>query len=109
MQRKIRERVNREFKAFFNRQSIDKSNSSNAMWHEAITKSLEHFKGSDKYELIIAKYLRKQSEVQTCLSLHIEKTTYYSWQNEVITTTFVFAAMIGLIEYDSSVKGFIVK
>ncbi len=69
-------------------------------WGMAIDSALKFYENTQKYNLIFNRYALQRSEVQLCMSFHIEKTTLYNWVNEIIATTLLFAAMNGLVQYD---------
>lgn len=106
MQRNIRKGIDRELKNFFDCQIENFTDADKQSWRNVIVRTITHFKGTEKYELIIGKYYRKMSEVQICLLLNVEKTTYYNWLNEVLGMTFIFAVLEGLIKYDADKREF---
>lgn len=100
MQRKIRNKIDKELFLHFNNKKQSVSDDFQGKWGEAIACVLNHYKDTLKYKLIIYRYALSQNEVQICMALNIEKTTLYNWINEIITVTLIFASIQGLVEYD---------
>ena len=66
-------------------------------WLKVIERVKARFKGTLKGELIRLKYELEQSEVFICQALNIERTTYYSWRQEIVLYAALVAAQAGLI------------
>lgn len=104
MQRKIRNKIDKELFLHFNNKQQSVSDDLQGEWGKAIACVLNHFKDTLKYNLIIYRYALSQNEVQICMALNIEKTTLYNWINEILTVTLIFASIQGLVEYDFNKK-----
>ncbi len=100
MQRRIRDKVDDAIYLYFKKQTDNDLSEKQIKWGMAIDSALKFYENTQKYNLIFNRYALQRSEVQLCMSFHIEKTTLYNWVNEIIATTLLFAAMNGLVQYD---------
>jgi len=67
-------------------------------WLKVVERVKARFKGTPKGELIRLKYELEQSEVFICQALNIERTTYYSWRQEIVLYAALVAAQARLIQ-----------
>jgi len=51
--------------------------------------------------LLQKRYFDELGEIQNCLELHIERTTYYRWREEIVVYTAMIAAQEGLIRINN--------
>ncbi len=100
MQRRIRDKVDNAMYLYFKKQPDNNLGEKQSKWGIVIDSALKFYEDTQKYNLIFNRYALQRSEVQLCMSFHIEKTTLYNWVNEIISTTLLFAAMNGLVKYD---------
>lgn len=68
-------------------------------WLKVIEKTIQHFQGTEKGRLLQKKYLDLLGERHICRELHIERTTYYRWREEIITYVALLATQHGLIKF----------
>lgn len=106
MQRRIRDKVDNAIYLYFKKQIDNDLTEKQLKWGNTINSALKFYENTQKYNLIFNRYALLKSEVQLCMSFHIEKTTLYNWVNEIIATTLLFAAMNGLVNYDSTSNQF---
>lgn len=66
-------------------------------WDDVIADQLKTFPSSQQ-ELFYLRYIKKKSEREICEELHIEKTTYYNWVNNILSDMAIAAAYARLIE-----------
>ncbi|ABB15076.1 prophage LambdaCh01, phage transcriptional regulator, RinA family [Carboxydothermus hydrogenoformans Z-2901] len=69
-------------------------------WIKVIEKVIEHFKGTEKGKLLQMRYFDEYAERYICNKLHIERTTYFTWKNEIVLYTAMLAIQYGLIKVD---------
>lgn len=106
MQRRIRDKVDDAIYLYFRKETKHDLSEDHLKWGIAINSALKFYENTQKYNLIFNRYALERSEVQLCMSFHIEKTTLYNWVNEIISTTLLFAAMNGLVQYDDELNQF---
>lgn len=68
-------------------------------WLKVIENTIQHFKGTEKGRLLQKRYFDQLRERYTCRELHIERTTYYRWREEIVLYTALLAAQYGLIKF----------
>lgn len=68
-------------------------------WLKVIEATIQHFQGTEKGRLLQKKYFDELGERHICLELHIERTTYYRWREEIVIYTALLATQYGLIKF----------
>lgn len=68
-------------------------------WLKVIEGTIQHFQGTEKGRLLQKKYFDQLGERHICKELHIERTTYYRWREEIVLYTALLAAQYGLIKF----------
>lgn len=66
-------------------------------WDNMISKQIKEMP-KQQQQLFCMRYIEKKSEREICNNLHIERTTYYSWINNIINEIAIAAAYDRLIE-----------
>ena len=66
-------------------------------WLEVIEGTIQHFQGTEKGRLLQKKYFDQLGERHICRELHIERTTYYRWREEIVIYAALLAVQYGLI------------
>lgn len=67
-------------------------------WLKVIEGTIQHFQGTEKGRLLQKKYFDQLGERHVCEELHIERTTYYRWREEIVVYTAMLAIQEGLIK-----------
>ncbi|NPV44819.1 MAG: DUF1492 domain-containing protein [Firmicutes bacterium] len=67
-------------------------------WLKVIEGTIQHFQGTEKGRLLQKKYFDQLGERYVCEELHIERTTYYRWREEIVVYTAMLAIQEGLIK-----------
>lgn len=65
-------------------------------WADLIKKEMENME-STRRKLLQLRYIEKKPEKEICSLLHIERSTYYSWLNNIIQEIAIAAAYERLI------------
>ena len=65
-------------------------------WADLISREMENMEAQRK-ELLQLRYIEKKPEKEICSLLHIERSTYYSWLNNIIQEIAIAAAYERLI------------
>lgn len=68
-------------------------------WLKVIEGTIQHFQGTEKGRLLQKKYFDQLGERHICRELHIERTTYYRWREEIGLYTALLATQYGLIKF----------
>lgn len=68
-------------------------------WLKVIEGTIQHFQGTEKGRLLQKKYFDELGERHICRELHIERTTYYRWREEIVLYTALLATQYGLIKF----------
>lgn len=68
-------------------------------WLKVIEGTIQHFQGTEKGRLLQKKYFDQLGERHICRELHIERTTYYRWREEIVLYTALLATQYGLIKF----------
>jgi hypothetical protein len=66
-------------------------------WVAAIEQTIERYQNHDKGQLLELKYFSDVSDDYICGLLNIERSTFYSWTNELVTFTALVAVQYGLV------------
>lgn len=66
-------------------------------WDDMIAQQIKEMP-TQQQQLFCMRYIEKKSEREICNNLHIERTTYYSWINNIINEIAIAAAYERLIE-----------
>lgn len=66
-------------------------------WCKVFEKTLERFKWTQKDELMRRRYIKRETDTATCMSICIERRTYYYWLNEILDTAFMWAHEYALL------------
>jgi len=66
-------------------------------WLKVIEGTIQHYKGTEKGRLLQKKYFDQLGERHICRELHIERTTYYRWREEIVIYAALLAVQYGLI------------
>jgi hypothetical protein len=67
-------------------------------WLRVIEYIIKHYNNTPLGILLQKRYLDDLGEIQTCRELHIERTTYYRWREEVVLYTAMIAVQEQLIK-----------
>jgi len=67
-------------------------------WLKAIDHVVKRYKNTGHGRLLQKKYFDELGEVQICMDLHIERSTYYRWREEIVVYTAMIAVQEGLIK-----------
>lgn len=67
-------------------------------WLTIVEQTVKKYKGTAKEYLIKLKYQQELKEARICQELNIERTTYYTWRQEIVTYAALVAAQEGLIK-----------
>lgn len=67
-------------------------------WLQVVEATEEHYRQSLISELINRRYRIGETQVKTCLSMFVDKTTYYDWRNEAISYAAMCCCQCGLIK-----------
>jgi len=67
-------------------------------WLKVIEDTIQHFQGTEKGRLLQKKYFDQLGERHVCEELHIERTTYYRWREEIVIYIAMLAIQEGLIK-----------
>lgn len=67
-------------------------------WLKVIDHVVKRYKNTGHGRLLQKRYFDELGEVQICRELHIERTTYYRWREEIVVYTAMIAAQEGLIK-----------
>lgn len=67
-------------------------------WLKVVEGTMQRFRGTGKGRLLQKKYFEQLGEIQICKELHIERTTYFRWREELVIYTAMLAIQEGLIK-----------
>lgn len=67
-------------------------------WLKVIEHVTAKHEGSGHGRLLQKKYFEELGEVQICMELNIERSTYYRWREEIVVYTAMIAVQEGLIK-----------
>lgn len=67
-------------------------------WLKVVELVIIHFLETDKGKLLQKKYFDELGERQICDELHIERTTFYRWREEIVVYTAIIAIEERLIK-----------
>lgn len=67
-------------------------------WLKVLDNVIKRYKDDPLGGIIQKKYVEGLGEVQTCQELHIERTTFYRWREEIILYTAMLAIQEGLLK-----------
>ena len=67
-------------------------------WLKIIKHVIKHYNGTPLGLLLQKRYFDEFGEIQICRELHIERSTYYRWREEIVTYTAMIAVQEGLIK-----------
>jgi len=67
-------------------------------WLKIIDAVIKHFSGTEKGRMLQKKYFDELGETHIRQELHIERTTYYRWREEIVIYTAMLAIQEGLIK-----------
>lgn len=67
-------------------------------WLKVVESVLKRYDGQPQGDLIQKKYFDELGEVEICQELHIERTTYYRWREEIVLYAAMLAIQEGLIK-----------
>lgn len=70
-------------------------------WLKVVEQVLKRYDGDPRGGLIQKKYFDELGEVQTCQELHIDRSTYYRWREDVVTYAAMLAIQEGLVKISS--------
>lgn len=60
-------------------------------WCKVFEKTIERFKWTQKDELMRRRYIRRETDIETCSGICIDRSTYYHWLNEILEISFMWA------------------
>ena len=67
-------------------------------WLKVVEHVMAKHEGSGHGRLLQKKYFEELGEVQICMELNIERSTYYRWREEIVVYTAMIAVQEGLIK-----------
>lgn len=67
-------------------------------WLKVIEHVIKHYNGTPLGLLLQKRYFDEFGEIQICRELHIERSTYYRWREEIVTYAAMIAVQEGLIK-----------
>jgi hypothetical protein len=70
-------------------------------WLKIVKHVIKHYSNTPLGLLLQKRYFDELGETQTCRELHIERTTYYRWREEIVVYTAMIAAQEGLIRINN--------
>ena len=73
-------------------------NSERIKWYEVVHKVVSKFQEESYGRFIQYRYFDLLSEEQSCNALRIERSTYYSWRDDVVAYAALLAVQAGLIK-----------
>lgn len=53
-------------------------------WCLVFEKTMNHFFGEQKDELMRRRYIEREKDLETCFAIGIERRTYYYWVNDIL-------------------------
>lgn len=70
-------------------------------WLKVVEGTISHFQGTEKGRLLQKKYFDELSNLHVMRELHIEKTTFYRWREEIVIYAAMLAIQAGLIKVNN--------
>lgn len=67
-------------------------------WLKIVKHVIKHYNGTPIGLLLQKRYFDELGEIQICRELHIERTTYYRWREEIVVYTAMIAVQEKLIK-----------
>ena len=66
-------------------------------WCVVFQKTMERFRWTQKDELMRRRYEKRESEVETCMAIGIERRTYFYWLNEILEIAFMWGLTMHIL------------
>ncbi|EAX47544.1 prophage LambdaCh01, phage transcriptional regulator, RinA family [Thermosinus carboxydivorans Nor1] len=67
-------------------------------WLKVVAATRQRFAGTPMGELMERRYIRNETIVKTCQEMHIDRSTYYYWREDIITYAAMVCCQVGLLK-----------